>query len=97
MYFSTPAFDASGKPLAKPIEIKYSLENITDGNTVTALLENFITLYPADRFIKNAYKTGRFNPGTGTVTPPTETQGTGAGTSTTTVVESQTDEFRIAD
>ena len=62
------AFDASGKPLAKPIEIKYSLENITDGNTVTALLENFITLYPADRFIKNAYKTGRFNPATGAVT-----------------------------
>ena len=95
MYFSTPAFDASGKPLAKPIEIKYSLENITDGNTVTALLENFITLYPADRFIKNAYKTGRFNPGTGTVTPPTETQGTGVGTSTTTVVESQTDDLGL--
>jgi len=71
------------------------LENITDGSTVTALLENFITIYPADRFIKNAYKTGRFNPGTGTVTPPTETQGTGAGTSTTTVVESQTDDLGL--
>lgn len=85
MYFTTPAFDASGKALAKPIEIKYSLENITDGNTVTALLENFITLYPADRFIKNAYKTGRFNPGTGTVTPPTETPATSLGSETTTV------------
>ena len=60
--FSTPAFDASGKALAKPIEISYSLENITDGNTVKALLENFITLYPGKRFINNAYKTGRFNP-----------------------------------
>ena len=95
IYFTTPAFDSSGKALAKPQEIKYSLENITDGSTVTALLENFITIYPADRFIKNAYKTGRFNPGTGTVTPPTETQGTGAGTSTTTVVESQTDELGL--
>ena len=90
MYFTTPAFNASGKALAKPIEIKYSLENITDGNTVTALLENFITLYPADRFIKNAYKTGRFNPATGTVTTPTEAQGTetpatSSGTETTTV------------
>ena len=90
MYFTTPAFDASGKQLAKDIEIKYSLENITDGNTVTALLENFITLYPADRFIKNAYKTGRFNTATGTVTTPTETQGTetpatSSGTETTTV------------
>ena len=76
MYFTTDAFDASGKPLAKPIEIKYSLENITDGNTVTALLENFITLYPADRFIKNAYKTGRFNQSTGVVTNPSEIQTT---------------------
>jgi len=83
MYFTTPAFDSSGKPLAKPIEIKYSLENITDGNTVTALLENFITLYPADRFIKNAYKTGRFNPATGT--QATGTQTTGTSTETTTV------------
>jgi hypothetical protein len=73
MYFSTPAFDASGKQLAKPQEIKYSLENITDGSTVTALLENFITIYPAKRFINNAYKTGRFNQPTGTVTPATET------------------------
>ena len=78
MYFTTDAFDASGKPLAKPIEIKYSLENITDGNTVTALLENFITLYPADRFIKNAYKTGRFNPGTGTQVTGTQATGTQA-------------------
>ena len=66
--FSTPAFDASGKALAKPIEISYSLENITDGNTVKALLENFITLYPGKRFINNAYKTGRFNESTGAVT-----------------------------
>lgn len=95
MYFTTDAFDASGKPLAKPIEIKYSLENITDGNTVTALLENFITLYPADRFIKNAYKTGRFNPATGTVTTPTQTSATSPGTETTTVVESQTDELGL--
>ena len=103
MYFTTPAFDASGKQLAKPQEIKYSLENITDGNTVTALLENFITLYPAKRFINNAYKTGRFNQATGTQvtgtqvtgTQVTGTQGTGEGTSNTTVVETQTDEFGI--
>ena len=85
MYFTTDAFDASGKPLAKPIEIKYSLENITDGNTVTALLENFITLYPADRFIKNAYKTGRFNQSTGVVTNPSEIQTTKTDADTTTV------------
>ena len=85
MYFTTDAFDASGKPLAKPIEIKYSLENITDGNTVTALLENFITLYPADRFIKNAYKTGRINQSTGVVTNPSEIQTTKTDADTTTV------------
>jgi len=85
MYFTTDAFDASGKPLAKPIEIKYSLENITDGNTATALLENFITLYPADRFIKNAYKTGRFNQSTGVVTNPSEIQTTKTDADTTTV------------
>ena len=90
MYFTTPAFDASGKQLAKPQEIKYSLENITDGNTVTALLENFITIYPAKRFINNAYKTGRFNQATGTGTQVTGTQvtgtqstGAGAGTQST--------------
>jgi len=85
MYFSTPAFDASGKQLAKPQEIKYSLENITDGSTVTALLENFITIYPAARFINNAYKTGRFNQPTGTVTPATETPTTPVDTGTTPV------------
>ena len=85
MYFSTPAFDASGKQLAKPQEIKYSLENITDGSTVTALLENFITIYPAKRFINNAYKTGRFNQPTGTVTPATETPTTPVDTGTTPV------------
>ena len=80
--FSTPAFDASGKALAKPIEISYSLENITDGNTVKALLENFITLYPGKRFINNAYKTGRFNESTGAVTTPLEIQTTNTDTDT---------------
>jgi hypothetical protein len=83
--FSTPAFDASGKALAKPIEISYSLENITDGNTVKALLENFITLYPGKRFINNAYKTGRFNQSTGAVTTPSEIQTTNTDTDTTPV------------
>ena len=86
--FSTPAFDASGKALAKPIEISYSLENITDGNTVKALLENFITLYPGKRFINTAYKTGRFNPATGTQatgTQATEIQTTNTDTDTTPV------------
>ena len=93
--FSTPAFDAAGKELSKPIEIKYSLENITDGNTVKALLENFITLYPGKKFINSAYKTGRFNQSTGTVMPPTQTPSTSLGTETTTVVESQTDELGL--
>ena len=80
MYFTTPAFDSSGRQLAKDIAMEASLANITDGNTVTGLRENFITLCPEVRFIKDAYKTdvGIYQ-STGTVLTPSETPATSPG------------------
>ena len=59
--FTTPSYDASGKELKNPIEITYDVENIGNGNTLNALLESFILNYVDSRFIKNAYKKGKFS------------------------------------
>ena len=58
--FNTPSYDAAGKELKTPIEISYDVENIGNGNTLNALLESFILNYVVSRFIRNAYKKGKF-------------------------------------